>query len=117
MTRDTVVPGHLVREVREGLYLSKSELARLLTCGVATIARAEANGAPRWLPLALMGLALARYDIGVCELARRLSVDLDAGPFRQDPPPASPLQRVGQCLTPIDVQSYTTKPRRHAASR
>lgn len=117
MTRDTF-PGPLVREIREELYLSKREVARLLTCGVATIARAEeADGAPRWLPLALMGLALARYDVGPAELASRLGVDLDGGPYRQDPPAASPLQRVGQCLTPIDLQAYTTKPRRHAAVR
>lgn len=116
MMRDAI-PGHLVREIREELYLSEREVARLLTCGVAAIARAEANGAPRWLPPALMGLALARYDVGPAELASRLGVDLDGGPSRRDRPAASPIQRAGQCLTPIDLRAYTTKPRRHAADR
>lgn len=94
------IPAEIVREMRARIGVSPRALARLLACGPATIWRAEAEGAPQWLPLALVGLGMARYGLEPNELNECLGLEPDAGPYRGVKPPAHPVQAAVQCLAP-----------------
>lgn len=73
------VPGPLVRGMRERFKISPRALAELLRCGATTIWRAETQGAPPWLPLALAGLGIARYGLEPGEAAAMIGLAPEAG--------------------------------------
>ena len=92
--RSRSVPGPVVRGMRERFEISPRALAELLRCGATTIWRAETQGAPPWLPLALAGLGIARYGLEPDEAAALIGFapDADAPP----PGPGAPSAHVTQ---------------------
>jgi transcriptional regulator with XRE-family HTH domain len=78
---DLIAPG-VLRHLRRRFELTPRQLAQLLRVGKSSIYRFETDGAPPWMLLALGGLGILRYGIGVEEIAGLMGLDPDAIPPR-----------------------------------
>lgn len=68
--------GDQLRRVRRSLDgMSQEELARHLGLGAQAIRRYEQEGAPGWMPFALIGLGIRVFEVPLQEMIRRVGLD------------------------------------------
>ena len=97
----------VLRHLRRTFDVTPRQLARLLRVGKSSVHRYEIEGGPPWMLLALAGLGLMRYGMGVAEIAAHMGLDPDADPPRHSSGTFAPVLPTRE---PIDMLPEDTLP-------
>jgi hypothetical protein len=97
----------VLRHLRRTFAVTPRQLARLLRVGKSSVHRYEIDGGPPWLLLALGGLGVMRYGMGVAEIAAHMGLDPDADPPRHSSGTFAPVLPTRE---PIDMQPEDAMP-------